>query len=63
MYVCICKQITDKEIEAAVADGHTELEALSSHLGLGMNCGNCRGYTNQILAEMTGVSSPIVYGN
>jgi len=61
MYVCICKQITDKEVEAAIADGHTDLDSLIGHLGLGTNCGSCRGYTDQIIAEKTGISRPVIY--
>jgi bacterioferritin-associated ferredoxin len=57
MYVCICKQITDKDIETAVAEGHTDLDALGGHLGLGTNCGSCRGYTKQIISELTANST------
>lgn len=60
MYVCICKQITDKEIEAAISDGHTDLDALGNHLGVGTNCGCCRGFTSQLIGEFTGNAEPTI---
>ena len=55
MYVCVCNQITDKEIVAAVAEGHSDLDAVSDKLGVGNNCGCCRGYTHQLITEVTSI--------
>ena len=61
MYVCICKQITDQEVRAAISAGHTDINALSEHLGIGSNCGTCRGYTHQLISEETGCAQPVYY--
>jgi len=53
MYVCVCKQVTDRDIVAAVAEGHSDLDAVSEKLGVGTNCGSCRGYTHQLITEVT----------
>ena len=57
MYVCLCKQITDKEVVDAIADGHSDVNALSEQLGLGSICGACRGYTRQLISEVTTVGA------
>jgi bacterioferritin-associated ferredoxin len=40
MYVCICKGITDKDIEKAVITHSNTKEVLRS-LGVGSDCGQC----------------------
>jgi len=42
MYVCICKAITDSDIESAVDGGASDLQQLEEHFGLGTGCGTCR---------------------
>ena len=62
MYVCICKQVTDKQVKAAIDAGHTDLDAISGHLGLGTDCGTCHGYTAQLISEHVGTAEPVIYG-
>lgn len=40
MYVCICKAITDKQLEEAQKSA-TSLRELYQNLGLGSECGAC----------------------
>lgn len=51
MYVCICKGITDREVQAAIDDGCSSLRELRSELGVASNCGKCAGYARELLAE------------
>ena len=41
MYVCICNNVTDREIRDAVKNGVTTLEALSQQLKVATCCGRC----------------------
>ena len=55
MYVCVCRAITDTEIEAAVDGGLNDLSQLEEHFGVGTGCGACRetaqNLINQRVAE------------
>ena len=62
MYVCICNRITDKDVEQAISEGHTDLNALHDHLGVGSTCGTCRSFTSELITEITGNASPVMYG-
>ena len=43
MYLCLCKGITERDVERSVSAGHCTAEALVSALGLdeGGTCGRC----------------------
>ncbi|ODV40715.1 bacterioferritin [Cupriavidus sp. UYMMa02A] len=51
MYVCICNQITDREIHGAVHLGVETLDELAETLGVGTCCGRCRDCAQQVLQE------------
>ncbi len=42
MYICICNNVTDKDIAKAVEAGCHTLEALQQHTRLGTQCGSCK---------------------
>ncbi len=42
MYVCVCRAITDTDIEAAIDGGVNDLAQLEEHFGVGTGCGTCR---------------------
>ena len=45
MYVCLCNNVTDRQIREAVRGGCRRLEDLSARLGVATNCGSCaEGY-------------------
>jgi bacterioferritin-associated ferredoxin len=52
MYVCICRQITDKEIRQRCEDGVTTFSELRNELGLAADCGRCGRYAREIIAEV-----------
>jgi|GEM_PF-1541442 len=43
MYVCVCKAVTEAEVEAAIADGATTREAVTRVCRAGGDCGACHG--------------------
>jgi len=49
MYICVCRGISDKEIEEAAQQGVTSLEQLSASMGVGADCGVCQGHACQVL--------------
>ncbi|HLT63985.1 MAG TPA: (2Fe-2S)-binding protein [Pseudohongiella sp.] len=52
MYVCICRQITDKEIRQRCEEGVTTLSELRNELGLASDCGRCGRYARELIAEV-----------
>ena len=51
MYVCLCKQITDTQIRAAVQDGASSFKDVRNTLGVASQCGKCGTLTREILRE------------
>jgi bacterioferritin-associated ferredoxin len=51
VYVCICNQITDREIHGAAHLGIETLDELAETLGVGTCCGRCRDCAQQVLQE------------
>ncbi len=41
MYICVCKGITDTQLEATVNNGAGNMKAVRNQLGLGTQCGRC----------------------
>jgi bacterioferritin-associated ferredoxin len=61
MYVCICANVTDRQIKQAVRDGVSSLGDLTAHLGVGAGCGCCREVAQDVLdaALEAPVAAPI----
>lgn len=61
MIVCVCNNISDREIRQAVDLGLSSMDELRRDLGLSTCCGQCASYAEQVLtahlessvAEMT----------
>ncbi len=51
MFVCICNQVTDKEIYQAVEQGVSSFESLSSELNVGSCCGKCKSCAKNIMRK------------
>ncbi len=51
MYVCLCKQITDTQIRAAVQDGASSFKDVRNRLGVASQCGKCGTMTRDIVRE------------
>ncbi|AWY01297.1 bacterioferritin [Marinomonas primoryensis] len=41
MYVCICNQVSDKDIKASIQEGATTMRALYKEHNIGSQCGKC----------------------
>lgn len=51
MFVCICNQVTDKQIRSAVEEGVSSFTSLSSELNVGTCCGKCKTCAKKVLRE------------
>jgi bacterioferritin-associated ferredoxin len=51
MYVCICKGVTDQDIDAAVSAGASSPSEVMAVTGAGSRCGTCRHSVEQMVDE------------
>lgn len=51
MIVCVCNNISDREIAQAVELGATSMDALRADLGVATCCGNCADCAHELLQE------------
>jgi bacterioferritin-associated ferredoxin len=51
MIVCVCNNISDKEIRQAADSGLTTLQALRDDLGVGTCCGKCKSCAKTVLRD------------
>ena len=51
MIVCVCNNISDREIRQAVDLGLTTMAELREDLGVATCCGKCASCAKQVLAE------------
>lgn len=53
MYVCICKQVTDTQVNQAIATGVKTLQQLCELLPIGTQCGRCCEAATEMLEQAT----------
>lgn len=51
MYVCVCRAVKSRALEAAIDQGATSITALQKRLAVGTGCGQCLSFTEEILRE------------
>ncbi|HWJ95966.1 MAG TPA: (2Fe-2S)-binding protein [Telluria sp.] len=51
MIVCVCNNISDREIRQAVDLGISSMPELYRELGVGTCCGKCVSYAREVLNE------------
>lgn len=51
MIVCVCNNISDREIRQAVDLGLTSMADLHKELGVGTCCGKCVSYAREVMHE------------
>jgi len=51
MYICVCHQITDRQIRRAVAQGASTLGEVQLQLPVGGCCGRCVDSARAVIAE------------
>ncbi len=49
MIVCVCNNISDREIRQAVDLGLSSMDELRSDLGVATCCGKCAAYAEEVL--------------
>jgi assimilatory nitrate reductase catalytic subunit len=52
MMVCICKAVSDTQLNAAIASGASSVAALGEATGAGTDCGCCRRALGQRLERL-----------
>ena len=50
MYVCLCRQVTDRCVKAAISAGARDPETLARFCRAGTGCGGCRATVEAMLA-------------
>ncbi len=51
MFVCLCKSVTDLQIQDAVEQGVTSFESMQQHLSVGTVCGTCSCEVKDIIEQ------------
>ncbi|WP_426165833.1 (2Fe-2S)-binding protein [Pseudoduganella sp. R-34] len=54
MIVCVCNNISDREIRQAIDMGISSMDELREALGVATCCGNCLSYAAEVLDEHLG---------
>ncbi|GAA6134362.1 hypothetical protein NBRC116188_11510 [Oceaniserpentilla sp. 4NH20-0058] len=50
MYVCLCKGITDSQVQSAIENG-ADYKSLRDELGIAMDCGQCGNTCKEMLKQ------------
>ena len=51
MYVCVCRAVSEKEVEAAIEGGADTVEAVMNVCCAGDDCGSCHGAIEDLIAD------------
>ena len=51
MYVCVCRAVTDKEVDAAIEAGAETVEAVTAACCAGGDCGACRSLIEDMIDD------------
>lgn len=51
MYICICHEVTDREIKHAANNGASSFKDLRESLNVGSSCGRCADCAKGLLKE------------
>ncbi|HZW23036.1 (2Fe-2S)-binding protein [Noviherbaspirillum sp.] len=51
MIVCVCNNVSERQIRRAVDSGHTTMPQLREELGVGTCCGKCHSCAKTVLRE------------
>ena len=49
MYVCVCKGVTDKQIEREIQNGAACFDDVQERLGVSLCCGQCKDFTMEVI--------------
>lgn len=51
MIVCLCRRVSDRDIQRAVREGVTDFECLQDETGVASHCGACHDCAHQVFQE------------
>jgi bacterioferritin-associated ferredoxin len=51
MYVCICRAVTEKQVESTLETGATTVAEVTRACGAGGDCGGCVGMIEEMIEE------------
>lgn len=51
MYICICNNVTDRQIRKACENGANSIQCLQNELKVGTCCGRCKDCAKKIIQE------------
>ena len=57
MYVCVCRAVTDREVEAAIDGGAHTVAAVTDKCQAGGDCGSCHEMIESMIEQKTGCPS------
>jgi bacterioferritin-associated ferredoxin len=60
VFICACKRISDRTVEAAVASGADTVEEVGARCGAGIRCGGCHPYIQGVLEVRAAASEAMV---
>ena len=50
MYVCVCRSVTDSQVQRAIAQGANTREAVGRQCGAGTDCGGCHDELDDLIS-------------
>jgi len=54
MYVCVCKAVTEREIQSCIVEGANSVPRLQQRLGVATCCGRCQCDIERMLDDHCG---------
>ena len=51
MYVCICRAVTEKQVQSTLEKGATTIAEVTRACGAGSDCGGCLGAIEEMIEE------------
>lgn len=51
MIVCVCANVTERQLEAVIRDGATTMKEVARRCGAGAGCGTCRAHVRECLRQ------------
>ncbi len=58
MIVCVCRGVSERQVEAVVAAGATTADQVARACGSGTDCGACRFMVTEIVENARGAGCP-----
>ena len=58
MYICICKAVSESDLEKAIQTCGPSIEKVQNSCGAGTDCGSCRVKVESFVAKRASSSEP-----